>query len=675
MHESLAAFEQGLDRNDPEISPSMLYAWAALQEGCAYANGAPNLSLDTPALCQLADKFRLPIAGKDFKTGQTLIKTVLAPMLKIRMLGLAGWFSTNILGNRDGEVLLDPDSFRTKEESKLDVLSSILNPNVSPELYNDIFHLVNINYYRPRGDAKEGWENIDLYGWLDYPMQLKVNFLARDSILAAPLVLDLVLFLDLAARAGLSGPQDWLSFYFKTPQSSQPQAPPDDDVFRQHAVLQDKLQWFGGLKKFLRGELDRNHRTLIGRRLLVGFNRLLWRFRSCQLVIPGPGYGNSNDEPGQAVIEAGKARQHGHSTRAQQSAADGCHRGTLWRYGFRHTTAAQPGEVKRQQDSVGQSSDQPRRASQPCDRQNDGDQIHYRHDHVADGYFARCILRAMQLRGIVQHTADVPQPVGRGALGRDGQKHDRHDRQRMRHAVAGRRREKTIDQRAQGCGQTQYDDPLGSLHQADLHVEAQSLAASANIGHQKRTRQEHQQRQQYPLVAIKPGQANDHGGFGVTIEDRIERRASRTVVWPPVRSHAAIESNREIPATRYKQPPRTKSSTATEIPAPIANSTETLVMASGGTPAASNNVTTGRMIQAKQFPDPERFNSTLAPRLGRFRDRGTRHALRTAGNMPRTRRQSRRQPARPAGDSRIAAARPWLLLQNACEGNFAVATK
>jgi myo-inositol-1-phosphate synthase len=246
VHESMTAFEQGLDRNDPEISPSMLYAWAALQEGCAYANGAPNLSLDTPALSQLAEKLGLPIAGKDFKTGQTLIKTVLAPMLKIRMLGLAGWFSTNILGNRDGEVLLDPDSFRTKEESKLDVLSSILSSDVSPELYSDIFHLVNINYYPPRGDAKEGWDNIDLFGWLDYPMQLKVNFLARDSILAAPLVLDLVLFLDLAARAGLAGPQDWLSFYFKTPQSSQPHEPCENDVFRQHAALQDMLHWFSG---------------------------------------------------------------------------------------------------------------------------------------------------------------------------------------------------------------------------------------------------------------------------------------------------------------------------------------------------------------------------------------------------------------------------------------------
>jgi myo-inositol-1-phosphate synthase len=246
VHQSIAAFEQGLDRNDPEISPSMLYAWAALEEGCAYANGAPNLALDTPALVQLAQKQGLPIAGKDFKTGQTLLKTVLAPMLKIRSLGLTGWYSTNILGNRDGEVLLDPDSFRTKEESKLDVLSSILKSDLYPELYNDIFHLVKINYYPPRGDAKEGWDNIDLFGWLGYPMQLKVNFLARDSILAAPLVLDLVLFLDLAHRAGLRGPQDWLSFYFKTPQRSSADVPAEDDVFIQHRMLKNTLRWIGG---------------------------------------------------------------------------------------------------------------------------------------------------------------------------------------------------------------------------------------------------------------------------------------------------------------------------------------------------------------------------------------------------------------------------------------------
>ena len=246
VHQTIASFEAGLDKSDPEISPAMMYAWAAIQEGCAYANGAPNLALETPALEQLAKREGVPIAGKDFKTGQTLMKTVLAPMLKTRMLGLTGWFSTNILGNRDGEVLLDPDSFKTKEESKLDVLTNILQAEMYPDLYKDIFHLVRINYYPPRGDAKEGWDNIDLFGWLGYPMQLKVNFLARDSILAAPLVLDLVLFLDLARRAGLSGAQDWLSFYFKTPQASDPKVPAENDVFIQHRVLKNTLRWLGG---------------------------------------------------------------------------------------------------------------------------------------------------------------------------------------------------------------------------------------------------------------------------------------------------------------------------------------------------------------------------------------------------------------------------------------------
>ena len=248
VHRTLTAFEAGMDRNDPDISPSMLYAWAALKEGCAYANGAPNLALETGALTQLANEQGLPIAGKDFKTGQTLIKTTIAPMLKARMLGLSGWFSTNILGNRDGEVLLDPESFKTKEESKLDVLKTILQPDMYPDLYNDICHLVRINYYPPRGDAKEGWDNIDLFGWLGYPMQLKVNFLCRDSILAAPLCLDLVLFLDLASRAGLAGPQDWLSFYFKSPQSSQAGIPAEDDVFIQHRSLKNMLRWIGGEK-------------------------------------------------------------------------------------------------------------------------------------------------------------------------------------------------------------------------------------------------------------------------------------------------------------------------------------------------------------------------------------------------------------------------------------------
>jgi myo-inositol-1-phosphate synthase len=256
VHRTLAAFEAGMERNDPEIAPSMLYAWAAMKEGCAYANGAPNLALETPALIGLAREQGVPTAGKDFKTGQTLIKTVLAPMLKARMLGLTGWFSTNILGNRDGEVLLDPDSFKTKEESKLDVLKSILQPEMYPDLYKEICHLVRINYYPPRGDAKEGWDNIDLFGWLGYPMQLKVNFLCRDSILAAPLVLDLVLFLDLARRAGLSGPQDWLSFYFKTPQSSQVGVPAEDDVFIQHRALKNMLRWLGGEKPLTHLDFD-----------------------------------------------------------------------------------------------------------------------------------------------------------------------------------------------------------------------------------------------------------------------------------------------------------------------------------------------------------------------------------------------------------------------------------
>ena len=256
VHQSVSAFEAGLDRNDPDIAPSMIYAWAAIKEGCPYANGAPNLALDTPALTQLALDHDVPIGGKDFKTGQTLVKTVLAPMLKTRMLGLKGWFSTNILGNRDGEVLLDPDSFKTKEESKLDVLKSILQPEMYPQLYGDIFHQVRINYYPPRGDAKEGWDNIDLFGWLGYPMQLKVNFLCRDSILAAPLVLDLVLFLDLAKRAGLSGPQDWLSFYFKTPQPGTAGVPAEDDVFIQHRALKNMLRWIGGEKPLTHLDFD-----------------------------------------------------------------------------------------------------------------------------------------------------------------------------------------------------------------------------------------------------------------------------------------------------------------------------------------------------------------------------------------------------------------------------------
>ena len=216
-HESLAALEAAIDADDTTVPPSMLYAYAALMEGVPFMNGAPNLTVDVPAMVELADKVGMPIGGKDFKTGQTLMKTVLAPMLKARMLGLQGWYSTNILGNRDGEVLDDPDSFKTKEESKLGVLEDILQPDLYPTLYGNVFHKVRINYYPPRGDSKEGWDNIDLFGWLGYPMQIKVDFLCRDSILAAPLVLDLVLFTDLAQRAGLKGIQEWLSLLLQEP--------------------------------------------------------------------------------------------------------------------------------------------------------------------------------------------------------------------------------------------------------------------------------------------------------------------------------------------------------------------------------------------------------------------------------------------------------------------------
>ncbi len=239
------AFEQALDDDDPAITPSMLYAWAALQEGVAFANGAPNLTVDVPALTELAAERGVPIAGKDFKTGQTLVKTVLAPMFKARMLGVDGWYSNNILGNRDGEVLDDPDSFRTKEESKLGVLDHILQPDVYPQLYEDLYHKVRINYYPPRGDNKEGWDNIDFRGWLDYPMQLKVDFLCRDSILAAPLVLDLALFLDLAQRAGMDGVQEWLSFYFKSPQVA-PGLYPEHDLFIQLTKLKNVLRYLMG---------------------------------------------------------------------------------------------------------------------------------------------------------------------------------------------------------------------------------------------------------------------------------------------------------------------------------------------------------------------------------------------------------------------------------------------
>ena len=241
----LDAFEAAIDANDPTIAPSMLYAYAALLEGVPFANGAPNLTVDIPVLRQFAIDHNVPISGKDFKTGQTLIKTVLAPMLKARMLGLSGWYSTNILGNRDGEVLDDPDSFKTKEESKLGVLEHILTPDLHPELYGNVFHKVRINYYPPRGDNKEGWDNIDIFGWLGYPMQIKVDFLCRDSILAAPLALDLVLFSDLAQRAGLGGIQEWLSFYYKSPQTP-PGLYPEHDLFIQHTKLKNTLRWMMG---------------------------------------------------------------------------------------------------------------------------------------------------------------------------------------------------------------------------------------------------------------------------------------------------------------------------------------------------------------------------------------------------------------------------------------------
>jgi len=245
VHENIATFEHGLTKNDPEISPSQIYAYAALKMGVPYANGAPHLTVDAPALMQLAREREVPICGKDFKTGQTFMKTLIAPGLKSRMLGVAGWFSTNILGNRDGEVLDDPGSFKSKEESKLSALEQILQPDLYPELYKDIYHKVRINYYPPRGDAKEGWDNIDIFGWLGYPMQIKIDFLCRDSILAAPLVLDLVLFMDLAHRAGMKGIQEWLSFYFKAPMTV-PGLYPEHDIFIQLMKLKNTLRWMKG---------------------------------------------------------------------------------------------------------------------------------------------------------------------------------------------------------------------------------------------------------------------------------------------------------------------------------------------------------------------------------------------------------------------------------------------
>jgi myo-inositol-1-phosphate synthase len=245
VHTSPEKFETAMKNSHPAIAPSMLYAWAAITSGIPFGNGAPNLTVDVPALEELAHKHSVAIAGKDFKTGQTLIKTVLAPAFKARMLGLNGWFSTNILGNRDGEVLEDPGSFKTKEESKLGALEFILQPHLYPELYKKIHHKVRINYYPPRGDNKEGWDNIDIFGWLGYPMQIKVDFLCRDSILAAPIVLDLVLFLDLAQRAGLRGIQEWLSFYFKSPMTA-PELYPEHDLFIQLMKLKNTLRWMVG---------------------------------------------------------------------------------------------------------------------------------------------------------------------------------------------------------------------------------------------------------------------------------------------------------------------------------------------------------------------------------------------------------------------------------------------
>jgi len=245
QHATLEQFEKAMDRNDDAIAPSMLYAWACIMEGVPYCNGAPNLAVDTAALQQLANERGVPISGKDFKTGQTWMKTVIAPGLKARMLGLAGWYSTNILGNRDGEVLDDPASFKTKEESKLSVLHTILQPEVYPQLYKDFSHVVRINYYPPRGDNKEGWDNIDIVGWMGYPMQIKVNFLCRDSILAAPIVLDLALFSDFAHRAGMKGIQEWLSFYYKSPMAAAG-LQPEHDLFIQQTKLKNTLRHLMG---------------------------------------------------------------------------------------------------------------------------------------------------------------------------------------------------------------------------------------------------------------------------------------------------------------------------------------------------------------------------------------------------------------------------------------------
>jgi myo-inositol-1-phosphate synthase len=241
IHQDLASFEEGLKKSDPNIAPSQVYAYAALQLGIPFANGAPNLTVDVPAMVELAEMRGVPICGKDFKTGQTLMKTMIAPGLKARMLGIRGWYSTNILGNRDGEVLDDPESFKSKEVSKLGVLETILQPEVYPDLYADLYHVVRINYYPPRGDDKEGWDNIDIFGWMGYPMQIKIDFLCKDSILAAPIVLDLALLLDLAQRANKNGIQEWLSFYFKSPQTAEGLYP-ENDLFIQLTKLKNNLR-------------------------------------------------------------------------------------------------------------------------------------------------------------------------------------------------------------------------------------------------------------------------------------------------------------------------------------------------------------------------------------------------------------------------------------------------
>jgi myo-inositol-1-phosphate synthase len=245
IHNSLDAFEKAMRENHPAIAPSMIYAYAALKMKVPFANGAPNLTVDIPAILELAAQNKVPVCGKDFKTGQTLMKTIVAPGLRARVLGIKGWFSTNILGNRDGEVLDDPDSFKTKEISKLSVLDSILQPKINPDLYGNLYHKVRINYYPPRGDNKEGWDNIDIFGWLGYDMQIKIDFLCKDSILAAPIVLDLILFLNLAQRAGFSGIQEWLSFYFKSPMHL-PELYAEHDLFVQLAKLKNTLRYIMG---------------------------------------------------------------------------------------------------------------------------------------------------------------------------------------------------------------------------------------------------------------------------------------------------------------------------------------------------------------------------------------------------------------------------------------------